>query len=677
VCFLSPVADDWSSAALRRHKRADYLGCIEATRQAPPDSHSQAAAHALRAAALERLGRGEEAFVEVEAALRLGPPSAQLYLLAARICAGRHELAAALDWTDRALQLDPRRRTLELRGSIVQRMRLLSGPHEQLELAVRLEPENLDARRRLIDSLLRLRLYDEAQPHIAVALQRQPDDLELNLNAAVAALEGNAPADAVPLLQGALSLTTDGTRRLWILRALRRAGALELVKRTLHAERCAAPDDPALQLEAAWLELWQGDLARAEATAAALPPQTARLERLHAALAFVGGRPRAALAHAEAAIAADPRDAEAMICGAAALLRLGRHSEAHRLALRAAQSSPDWHPAADLVILGDVAGLRAARRGIRSFPTRRGRTPGGHAWMPAEAHEWFTALDVNPPVGDAEMVPADLLLSALDAALARLSGNFTAAPTFVSAAGNWTAWRPRLPARAACVHAFDAIQARPWARVAERLQALAAVYPTSPYVHTHTAELWLWYGDYPACEAECRKALCLTQGPAARWAWVGLGAALMLQARYDEALEVFAESCRRMEPGPPLLAYRGETFRRCGRYEDASSDLVRTLEGEPRRVSAWLNLGLIAAATGDSDRLLAIERRVRQAMPELLDDVTADTGLGAQADAAARVANLFENVLQAMRGNRSSNRVTYFLSDGRARVLPARPLGDP
>jgi tetratricopeptide (TPR) repeat protein len=221
------------------------------------------------------------------------------------------------------------------------------------------------------------------------------------------------------------------------------------------------------------------------------------------------------------------------------------------------------------------------------------------------------------------------------------------------------------------VRAAGFIEARPWEWVIERIGALRALYPGSPFVHTHAAELWLWFGDYARCEAECRAAIALTKTQGTRWAWVGLGAALMFQERHGDALEVFAESNRLMEPGAPLLAYRGETLRRCGDLTAARNDLTRALELGPTRVSAWLNLGLISLADGRTDEARAIAAALRTRLPGLVGDIQRDIGMPAS-DAVQdprALTSLFDNVLAAMRGNRSTGRITYFLSDGEARAV--------
>jgi hypothetical protein len=96
----------------------------------------------------------------------------------------------------------------------------------------------------------------------------------------------------------------------------------------------------------------------------------------------------------------------------------------------------------------------------------------------------------------------------------------------------------------------------------------------------------------------------------------------------------------------------------------------------PTRVSAWMNLGLVAQAQGQLIEVGDIYQRLRAKLPQLVADVERDAGVavGGAAQTSEAMAATFELVLRAMRGNRGSNRITYFLNDGRARLLPTRSL---
>src|SRR5213595_3507362 len=117
-------------------------------------------------------------------------------------------------------------------------------------------------------------------------------------------------------------------------------------------------------------------------------------------------------------------------------------------------------------------------------------------------------------------------------------------------------------------------------------------------------------------------------------------------------------------PGAPLLAYRGETLRRCGHLAAAREDLTRALELSPTRISACLNLGLISLADGRTDDACTIAAALRARLPEFVEDIRRDSGtvVPEVVDSPRTIEALFERALASMRGNRSTGRITYFLS---------------
>lgn len=492
-----------------------------------------------------------------------------------------------------------------------------------------------------------------------VAIAQEPHRPDLYVQEAIIAIETGNGTAALQALDRALALSRSPSERAQIAQLLVKAGALEKAQKAAEDNLVRWPAAPEARLQAASFAVWRSDVRSAQSIVAEMAVHAPGRAKLDAAIALVDRRHDAALASALDAVNEDATDAEAHASYAVSLFFLARYDEAIGAALKAVQSArADWLPAAQLVQLGAQAG--AYRNEIRYFEY-------------AEVLQWlrFVVPEISPP-GVGEPWSAQAVIESTTTGLRRLSGNFSGAPTFVGEpSGTWTPLTARAPARWACVRTAGFIRARPWEWVAERIGALAAVYPGSPYPHTHVAELWLWYGDYARCEAECRKALALTKTEGSRWAWVGLGAALMLQQRYADALEVFAESDRLMQPGAPLLAYRGETLRRCGDLAAARSELTRALELAPTRVSAWLNLGLIALADGRTDDARAIAAALQAGLPEFADDIRRDQGAAAPeaVDSPRAMAALFEHGLAAMRGNRSTGRITYFLSDGEARAV--------
>lgn len=657
------MTNDWLASALEAHKRGDYAGALRACVRVPGDRASQTRAHAIRAAVLVKLDRPDEALAEIESAIELGSDAVALYKMAARIHGARGDRRAARDWIDRALRQHPSsRELLEVRERIVVEMHLLTGLYDHLELAVTLHPTWTRARERLIAVLVMLGLYEAAGTHLEIAIAQQPHRADLRMQQATAAVATGRPAAALVALDRALELGASPTERALVAGLLVKAGALAKARRTVKENLARAPEAPEARLQAGFFALWQGDARCAENAVRQLPPHTPGRAKLEAAIALDGGRHEAALVAASGAVDETATDAEAHALRAASLFFLAQYEEAHQAALTAAQNSSEWLPGAQLVGLGAQAGMHQNDVSHLDY---------------GEVLDWLRCVvpEITPPaVG--EPWPARAVVEASTAGLRRLSGNFTSAMTFVAQPSRvWTPLTPKAPARFVCVRTAKAIQARPWEWVVEAIGALGAVYPGSPYVHTHAAELWLWYGEYARCEAECRKALALTTTQGSRWAWVGLGAALMLQGRHADALDVFAESNRLMEPGGPLLAYRGETLRRCGDLVAARHDLMRALELGAPRVSAWLNLGLIASAEGRDADARAIAAALQARLPELVEDITGDMRpVPSELASPAAISGLFQHALRAMRGNRSSGRITYFLSDGEARVVSGCPL---
>jgi tetratricopeptide (TPR) repeat protein len=254
--------------------------------------------------------------------------------------------------------------------------------------------------------------------------------------------------------------------------------------------------------------------------------------------------------------------------------------------------------------------------------------------------------------------------------LERLSFNFSATPTWIAPPRVWMPFPVRMGPRTESVRTFDLVQTLPVDDVLARFDALSARWPRAPYPLTHRAELLLWHGRYAEAEADCRRSLAIDE--TARWAWVVLVTAQHLQGRANEALESATQAVRHGEPGPPMLAARGEAHLRAGHHEAATRDLRATLAAAPTRVSAWL---LLATIDVDLDRthLRFVER-----MPALAASARRDRGLSSRTVESSHDEKraLLAHALTMMRGNRSSQRVTWFPRDAEARVLRAVSLGE-
>jgi tetratricopeptide (TPR) repeat protein len=116
----------------------------------------------------------------------------------------------------------------------------------------------------------------------------------------------------------------------------------------------------------------------------------------------------------------------------------------------------------------------------------------------------------------------------------------------------------------------------------------------------------------------------------------------MLQGDFQEAHRIWERGLSRThwEPGPTLYVYRGECYRRQGELELARDELETAVRQKPQRLSARINLALLDR---DPEALVRVERDCTAFAPLLM------------AELKGSPAERLEQVLEAMRGNRSSS----------------------
>lgn len=166
-----------------------------------------------------------------------------------------------------------------------------------------------------------------------------------------------------------------------------------------------------------------------------------------------------------------------------------------------------------------------------------------------------------------------------------------------------------------------------------------------PRFRLYQGEVELWMGAYEDA-ARIFRAI-LDEHPDVKWAWIGLGASTMLQGELGEAQKIWKKGLSITGcAGPTLYVYRGECYRRQGERDHARRDLELAVRQRPQRLGAWINLALLG---GQGEILQQVEQECVDRAPILMNELSGGT-----------VARL-EGALQAMRGNRSSSRVTYHL----------------
>ena len=243
------------------------------------------------------------------------------------------------------------------------------------------------------------------------------------------------------------------------------------------------------------------------------------------------------------------------------------------------------------------------------------------------------------------LAPEDSL-ETLEAGIERLGGNHMPHPTMVEDGGLVSCKLPPDPR-----HLGASIQLVLWTRGVEAVRALyrdlAPRVDGHPLFRIYQGEFELWMGAYEDAARIFREVL--SRDRETRWAWIGLGASCMLQGELREAQTIWKKglSVTRFA-GPTLYAYRGECYRRQGDVTRARRDLDVALQQKPQRISARINRALL---DGGNEALESVERDCVAHAPLLMESLSGSS------------AERLENVLSAMRGNRSSSpwHVSYHL----------------
>jgi tetratricopeptide (TPR) repeat protein len=237
--------------------------------------------------------------------------------------------------------------------------------------------------------------------------------------------------------------------------------------------------------------------------------------------------------------------------------------------------------------------------------------------------------------------------AALEAALERFAGNHTPHLSTTERGVLHSYPLPENPRQLG-----NTVQMVLWTRGAEATRALydelAPRVDHHPLFRIYHGELELWMGAYENAERIFREVL--DRDKRVRWAWIGLGASVMFQGDLRQAQKIWKRGLSRTHrvPGPTLYVYRGECYRRQGELELARHQLETGLRQKPQRLSARINLALLDR---DPEALERVERECVAFAPLLMSELKGSP------------AERLEQVLEAMRGNRSSSEwnVSYHL----------------
>ncbi|MFT5352870.1 MAG: tetratricopeptide (TPR) repeat protein [Polyangiales bacterium] len=172
-------------------------------------------------------------------------------------------------------------------------------------------------------------------------------------------------------------------------------------------------------------------------------------------------------------------------------------------------------------------------------------------------------------------------------------------------------------------------------------------------MRAHRGELLMWLGHYDEASTELDAAIA--EDPRTRWAYIGLSALALQRGDAEEALRLNDDGIRAMGGtiGGSVHIHRGEALRLLGRHVEAKEALVQALQLHPARISASLNLALLAHATGDERLGVSMLNRLREQAPGLLSDARR------QLEGPVTDAHILREALAMLGANRSSTCMSY------------------
>lgn len=231
--------------------------------------------------------------------------------------------------------------------------------------------------------------------------------------------------------------------------------------------------------------------------------------------------------------------------------------------------------------------------------------------------------------------------------------------------------------RFASRYAQELIRTRPVEEVLALFDEMIADDKDNPIVYTHLGEVLLWLGRYEESLVEFKKSIAIT--PMVRWAYIGLCANEMMLEKYEEGIEWCKRGLKAFPPpGRTMFPYRAEIYRRMGKLDLALKDIKRAQEITPGRMTGWMNEAIIYELRGDSSLLVPAYQKVVERSPCLVETALMELNLEFPLESPDpdKITPLFDHMMQMMRGNRSSDFVTYFTEAGEFRFVPPPDIPD-
>ncbi|MDC0718998.1 tetratricopeptide repeat protein [Nannocystis bainbridge] len=623
----------------------------------------------LRAVALARHGQLARARAAAEAALGDRPDDAAVALAAAAILRATHDYQRSLD----ALAAAARAAPAATRAAATRAVGYASALGWEREVAAAIAvgraADPTDPTWDAFEAQMHLRGGDLELAIVAArrGLQRAPDSAKLRMELATAlARAGHDHACGVELA-AALRLAPAGDAAFYrraAMFALLETGDFRGAARHGEAALALQPDDPPVALALADMSLWTGDRQAALARAEAIPGARGRAGacRIRGQLLLADGHHDPALRELE--LACQVPDPAAELSRAEALICRGAWDPAHAALTRATAIGDGYLFVAWMLRFLAAAGERPAPDAPVNL---------------RQIEEFAEALAEVSPLAPAALA-ADRqgpLVDATRDALARMGCNRSPFATWHD--GHvLKRLSTRTGVRHASRHALQTIRSAHPARALALLDAACARWPRSSLPLAHRGELRMWLGDDAGARADLEASIALN--PRTRWAYVGL--TLLSQRTGDPAgaLAVSAAGIAQMRGtvGPAVYAHRAGARAATGDLAGALVDLQHAVTSHPARTGAWVELGLVHAAAGDSAGLARAFDHLRAHAPGLVSDAAAAVALPAWGDMSFTPCpedqtTILAEALAMLRGNRSSTCVTYVTRQDQLRTVPHGP----
>ncbi|MEM9074881.1 MAG: tetratricopeptide repeat protein, partial [Myxococcota bacterium] len=655
---------------LSRTEHAAFLAALDGGEE--PDPRGDPVALLLRAVRAAKDGRFEDARADMDTAIADAPTAGIVHVVAGVISYVTRDYSKSLALLRTAAERDPNSAATAYRLIAERAARLgwTADEREALEAFTRLRSKSLRARIQTIRVLVRGRAWRPALEELRAATEieavspalwierasvasRTPTEERTHRGNEVETCVNEALRLEPPRSRYELPYLMEGAS------VLLRAGRIESAEARLRQALALAPDASDVVMALAELSLWRGqyeEAAKAAEQVLGWDASDPAARRVLGAIEVREGRFAAALAH----LPEDLEDYRGQVWRGEALLGLGRLDESHAALTRASMRSDGFLSVAWVLRLR--LSLRDNPKSQRFEPSRFG-----------EVRDLLLAVDADGGLGAREVLShgrypeADELFAAV---LARLAGNRSTTPTVLSE-GVLRRLGPLEGEREASRRALELIRAATPEEALAELRAVSSRFEGHSLPDAHHGELLLWLGRYDESRAMLNRSITTLEET--RWPYIGLTCLDILAGDCEQALKTSAHGVQVMKntEGPAVFVHRGEALRRLGRNAEARADLEKAVELHPGRISAWLNLALVAFAEGES-ATKAVQMIFDRA-PGLLSDAAASLGrpLWAQRDAdPTDLPALFERALVLLRGNRASTLITYRTDEGRLRYVP-------